>query len=130
MDNHDLTRARLAEIDADYQRRKEEIELAPRPVECEGLAAQWCPKCGDCICPEDDTGERTLDRLDCPLHGAYSKHAEEPLPPDFTIAYAVRVAAIDAEFARRMRRARWVSLLVGVVVFVIVRAAFWLHGGK
>lgn len=56
---------------------------------CEGLAAQWCPNCGTCNCPDGDDGERTFDGNDCPLHGVASKHAapdEEPDPRDATIA--------------------------------------------
>lgn len=44
--------------------------------ECTGIAAQWCPNCGTCNCPEDPRGGRTRDRATCPLHGAESRHAE------------------------------------------------------
>lgn len=41
--------------------------------ECTGLAAEWCPVCGDCVCPER---ENALDDPDCPLHSPTSIHAE------------------------------------------------------
>ena len=44
--------------------------------ECTGIAAQWCPNCGTCNCPEDPRGGRTRDRATCPLHGPESRHAE------------------------------------------------------
>lgn len=35
------------------------------PVNCTGVAAKWCPNCGECRC----------DQLrHCPLHGVYSDH--------------------------------------------------------
>lgn len=45
---------------------------------CEGIAASWCPNCGDCICDR----EEGLDRPDCPLHAADSPHAEGRLVGD------------------------------------------------
>lgn len=48
-----------------------------RRGKCTGIAATWCPRCGDCTCDLDPlTGERTLDDHFCPLHGLESKHAE------------------------------------------------------
>ena len=44
--------------------------------ECTGIAAQWCPNCGTCDCPRDDSGECTRDRATCPLHGDESRHAQ------------------------------------------------------
>lgn len=44
------------------------------PVQCEGLTARWCPRCGTCVCPED--GDLDLDSDDCPLHSSTSDHAE------------------------------------------------------
>lgn len=46
---------------------------------CTGAEAQWCPVCGDCLCPyviDEEDGERTLDGPRCPLHSPESKHAE------------------------------------------------------
>ena len=45
----------------------------PKPPPCTGISAQWCPRCGDCSCPE---GERSS--FDCPLHSPSSPHGEEP----------------------------------------------------
>lgn len=53
----------------------------PRVI-CTGVAARWCPICGDCSCPYDEAmgwgpgifEEPTDD--DCPLHGFASDHAE------------------------------------------------------
>lgn len=47
-------------------------------VECTGVAASWCARCGDCACPRNKDGEREFERDTCPLHGDASKHAEEP----------------------------------------------------
>lgn len=68
--------------------------------DCTGLAASWCPACGDCTCPRSADGEiewhyepgivnyhgfsahsasaRTVVHYDaaCPLHGESSDHAE------------------------------------------------------
>ncbi len=45
------------------------------PVRCTGLSAHWCPRCGDCTCPDP---EESLDDWDCPLHGECSRHGEWP----------------------------------------------------
>lgn len=45
---------------------------------CTGVAASWCPRCGDCACRDSD-GELRGDGLnhpDCPLHNRASQHAE------------------------------------------------------
>ena len=60
--------------------------------ECSGVAASWCPSCGDCTCPREDDGEpvvltaepATIERMwpktyvvhnpSCPLHGTASTH--------------------------------------------------------
>lgn len=57
-------------------------ELARRRVElfdaetdwaaCTGIAASWCPNCGDCACPDR---ERRMDDPACPLHATDSPHA-------------------------------------------------------
>lgn len=46
--------------------------------DCTGVAAVWCPRCGDCTCPEDPTNRCIRDREDpeCPLHGERSTHAD------------------------------------------------------
>lgn len=49
--------------------------------ECAGLAAQWCPIHGECVCPADASGERTLDEPRCPLHAPGSTHGEPSPPP-------------------------------------------------
>lgn len=45
---------------------------------CTGVAASWCPNCGDCMCPYDEDFGYLGDRNDpsCPLHGPQSLHAE------------------------------------------------------
>ena len=48
-------------------------------AECTGLAATWCPIHGDCTCPRNAGGERTLNYINCPLHGSRSAHAEDSL---------------------------------------------------
>lgn len=63
--------------------------------QCSGVAASWCPRCGDCTCPKHEDGEpieRTVEPAnigrpwpivarvasdDCPLHGTESQHACE-----------------------------------------------------
>lgn len=51
---------------------------------CTGLAASWCPVCGDCTCPEpcaEGENEAPTTYLEdapvsCPLHGSTSRHAD------------------------------------------------------
>ena len=60
--------------------------------ECSGVAASWCPSCGDCTCPRQDAGgpvvltagPAAIGRLgaktyalhnpSCPHHGTASTH--------------------------------------------------------
>jgi predicted RNA-binding Zn-ribbon protein involved in translation (DUF1610 family) len=48
----------------------------PAGAECTGVAASWCPVCGDCACPRQTTGERDGESASCPLHGPDSTHGE------------------------------------------------------
>ena len=41
---------------------------------CTGLAASWCPQCGDCKCPERELFAGDMDSLNCPLHALNSTH--------------------------------------------------------
>lgn len=53
------------------------------PYGCTGLTARWCPRHGDCACPDDSPGERGLSAPGCPLHGHGSDHPwpdEDELP--------------------------------------------------
>lgn len=53
----------------------------PRPSECTGRTARWCPTCGTCTCAPDlaDRGlDDDLSKPGCPLHDPASKHAEPP----------------------------------------------------
>ena len=43
--------------------------------ECTGFSAQWCPRCGTCRGCNRELHEYSEA---CPLHGAQSKHAEDP----------------------------------------------------
>jgi hypothetical protein len=63
--------------DARIERMRDEAQRREllRP-QCTGLAASWCPVCGDCSCAHRLDGER-LDNPDCRLHGRDSIHAEE-----------------------------------------------------
>jgi hypothetical protein len=56
--------------------------------ECTGIEATWCSNCGDCNCPRDEAGERTMDWAHCPLHAPDSSHGEQsaPDPRDATVA--------------------------------------------
>jgi hypothetical protein len=48
-------------------------------IECTGVAASWCPVCGDCGCARDEDGELVDENVpndECPLHGFRSQHAE------------------------------------------------------
>lgn len=49
------------------------VELHYNLHKCTGIAASWCPNCGDCICLGG--GEDAVDR-NCPLHAPGSMHAE------------------------------------------------------
>lgn len=44
------------------------LSLSNQRGECTGVAASWCPRCGDCTCEDDN--------VTCSLHGLSSKHAE------------------------------------------------------
>lgn len=44
---------------------------------CTGIAAVWCPRCGDCSCPRAEDGEIEGEGPDCPLHSVGSSHAEQ-----------------------------------------------------
>ncbi len=48
---------------------------------CTGIAAQWCPRCGDCRCgpSEQFVGEWSLDDPRCPLHAPDTLHATDLL---------------------------------------------------
>lgn len=48
----------------------------PYEQQCTGLAAVWCPNCGDCDCERSATGERTEPSMICALHGDGSVHGE------------------------------------------------------
>jgi hypothetical protein len=56
--------------------REISVGSTPRLVHCTEVAAIWCPVCGDCKCPRNDVGERTLEDARCPLHAVDSSHAE------------------------------------------------------
>lgn len=66
--------------------------------ECTGLAATWCPVCGDCTCPIDANGERQDEvyggNLGCPLHDPTSCHAE-PVPRVDDDLQLVKTALLD-----------------------------------
>lgn len=76
----------------DYSNRlRMRVLAAPAPSEagpvaepCSGVAARWCPRCGDCTCVPANAVSRelfALDSPDCPLHGTHSEHAESSAPP-------------------------------------------------
>lgn len=70
----------------------------PLNAECTGIAASWCPNCGECACPRSEEGEiewhykpgvvsvhgfpawsETAEKIihhdrDCPLHGFRGRH--------------------------------------------------------
>lgn len=68
-------------LGANWHRRRDcQLPSAPSPaavVECTGVAALWCPRCGSCTCSRG-VGLLPLDSPDCPLHNARSAHAEPP----------------------------------------------------
>lgn len=52
----------------------EEIcEAKRRAPICTGMSASWCPRCGDCTCPDP---EEAKDDPRCALHAPTSKHGE------------------------------------------------------
>lgn len=86
--------------------RPAETAIQPEP-ECTGDTASWCPRCGDCACPDEhdnpDNGP-TFDAPNCPLHGHASKHAKGPTATleCANITYACEAAriglsSVDAE---------------------------------
>jgi hypothetical protein len=69
--------------------------------DCTGVAAQWCPIHGECICPKGEEGDSFMALTSkapvpflhppksyvvhdpwCPLHGEFSSHAE-PVEDEF-----------------------------------------------
>lgn len=64
----------------DHHAGHEVVEFHRREEPCTGLAASWCPNCGDCTCPvvvEEDGTTGWPDARDdpaCGLHGAASTH--------------------------------------------------------
>lgn len=70
------TRATLRALDAQRADTLADAlrpDAAPVAPECTGVSAGWCPRCGDCTCPD-----RSHSTPSCPLHGTQSQHAEEP----------------------------------------------------
>ncbi len=53
-----------------YQRH-----VAARDPECTGIAAGWCPNCGDCTCDRSTWETSPEHNTQCPLHGENSTHA-------------------------------------------------------
>lgn len=45
---------------------------------CTGIAASWCPRCGDCKCPARGEFAGDMDSPDCPLHALNSTHGDDP----------------------------------------------------
>lgn len=69
--------------------------------DCTGVAASWCPRCGDCACPKDEHGERVstlrpddfgMDDPSCPLHAPRSEHGELP---EECLAFSAAVRDFD-----------------------------------
>jgi hypothetical protein len=54
-------------------------EPEPDEVLCTPTSARWCPRCGDCTCPENDSGD-WLSSDDCPLHDPMCDHGERVDP--------------------------------------------------
>jgi hypothetical protein len=85
-EQRDLAASGLARVIDEHEadRADEEPSGAPGASEplCTGVAAQWCPGCGECSCPTvpESDWRRTLNDPACPLHSVLSKHAE-PSPP-------------------------------------------------
>lgn len=46
-------------------------------VRCTGISASWCPRCGDCKCPERGEFAGDMDSPDCPLHALNSTHGDD-----------------------------------------------------
>lgn len=44
---------------------------------CTGISASWCPRCGDCKCPERGEFAGDMDSPDCPLHALNSTHGDD-----------------------------------------------------
>lgn len=58
-----------------YSKEFEDLQAALKAldeVECTGVAARWCPNCGECLCPDCND----LNHDTCPLHGVSSRHAD------------------------------------------------------
>lgn len=76
---------------SERERLRALCEAATPGPECTGITAQWCPRCGDCTCPDGTPADCPL----CPLHARGSSHGEdEEHGPD------AAAAALDRE--RRM----------------------------
>lgn len=75
-------------------------------MECTGVAASWCPRCGDCNCPRNNDGERMAESDDCPLHGSSSQHAIEQ-PVEGWVRAMARGRAIEMKSGAAELRATW-----------------------
>ena len=66
------------ELPSIAEAEKDRVTVLIAPPECTGIAASWCPNCGDCTCerPEDGGWIPDLTEYNCPLHGPDSIHAE------------------------------------------------------
>lgn len=71
---------------------------------CTGVSANWCPKCGDCVCK--DAGDK--NDADCPLHAECSKHAEVEeggfITQFFGGGSVYRITIVTEEVARHVNR--------------------------
>lgn len=52
-------------------------------MECEGgVSVRWCPRCGTCTCPKDQSNAvEWVEDPACPIHGNRSDHDEPTLQP-------------------------------------------------
>ena len=91
---------------------EELAEIAKLDVaHCTGISAGWCPVCGDCTCPRDDTDTREEQSDNCPLHGTVSSHGEdEDEPPQIARSLVLRLAR-DLAAEREASEGKTVALV-------------------
>src|SRR5262245_50880311 len=99
----------------------------PRLVYCTGIAASWCPLCGDCVCPRAESGDR-LERGDaaCPLHREGSTHGDSRPPSiEEMIQLGLDSAEDQGAYSRPLR-----TRIARVEVLPRLRLAdLWTAGG-
>lgn len=69
-------------------------------LRCTGIAAGWCPRCGDCTGPDDPDRGAPRDDPGCPLHAPDSRHGEDADEDEERDPRDLRIAALERQLGR------------------------------